>query len=182
MTALSSPLRRVRQRRPAVPADPVDDLRAGYRVLTAFTVASEPGNERRVMQRVAETVAPLSLPSARLARLETAVAEATVNAIEHGNHNRAELSVEVRLLATESAVRVLITDLGGDPHLPAADGAAPDLAAKLAGSDSARGWGLFLIRSMVDTVTSTSDGKRHTLEVAIEVEGRPGVVCSLPRP
>lgn len=158
------------------PGGPFDGLTVdehGYRALAEFTVASEPGNERQVMQRVAEAVAPLSLPPAQLARLETAVAEATMNAIEHGNHNRPELPVEVRLLATESAVRVLITDLGGDPHLPAADTAAPDLAAKLAGLDSARGWGLFLIRSMVDAVTSTSDGDRHTLELAIEVEGQP---------
>lgn len=138
--------------------------------LTAFDVPSEPGNERRVMTRVAEAVAPLGLPSALLRRLETAVGEAAMNAIEHGNHNQPELPVEVQVLVDDQALRVLVTDVGGDPHLPTTHDAAPDLDAKLAGLDSPRGWGLFLINSMVDRVTSTSDGHRHTLALELTLD------------
>ena len=52
---------------------------------------SAPGNERLAMERVAEAVAPLHLPAAKLDRLKTAVAEATMNAMEHGNRFEADL-------------------------------------------------------------------------------------------
>src|SRR6202011_1822456 len=47
--------------------------------------------------RVAGTVKDLGLPAQRLERLKTAVAEATMNAIEHGNGNRPEIPVEVEV-------------------------------------------------------------------------------------
>jgi hypothetical protein len=54
-------------------------------VLAELSVPSEPGNERIAMERVAEVVKELDLSEQRLERLKTAVAEATMNAIEHGN-------------------------------------------------------------------------------------------------
>jgi len=45
------------------------------------------------MQRVVAAVEPLHIPTPQLDRLKTAVAEATMNAIEHGNKNRPELPV-----------------------------------------------------------------------------------------
>ena len=53
-------------------------------------MASEEGNERLAIDQVAEAVAGLGLDGARLERLKTAVGEATMNAIEHGNSNRPE--------------------------------------------------------------------------------------------
>src|SRR5438093_3561926 len=51
------------------------------RVLAEFEVASRPGNEREAISGVVRVVAPLGLSTARLQRLETAVGEATMNAI-----------------------------------------------------------------------------------------------------
>jgi anti-sigma regulatory factor (Ser/Thr protein kinase) len=121
------------------------------------------------MDRVAETLANREIDPVRLERLKTAVAEATMNAIEHGNKFNEELPVEVRLYASETAVRVRITDLGGDSEIP--DTTTPDLEAKLAGRQSPRGWGLLLIRSMVDSVTTSHDGDRHTIELVLHTEG-----------
>src|SRR5215211_3189762 len=50
------------------------------KLLIEFEVPSAQGNERMALERVAATVAPLGLAPARLRRLETAVAEATMNA------------------------------------------------------------------------------------------------------
>jgi anti-sigma regulatory factor (Ser/Thr protein kinase) len=137
------------------------------RRLDAFALASEPGNERLALARVARSVAAVGLPAARLERLKTAVAEATMNAIEHGNGNRAEVPVEVEVTQHGDEITVAISDRGG---AAAAGGAAvtggaqePDLAKKLDGEQSPRGWGLFLIRSMVDAVQVTTDGQRHTI-------------------
>jgi anti-sigma regulatory factor (Ser/Thr protein kinase) len=48
------------------------------------------------MERVGEAADGLAISTRRLERLKTAVAEATMNAIEHGNHSRPELMVEIR--------------------------------------------------------------------------------------
>jgi len=105
------------------------------------------------------------------------VAEATMNAIEHGNEFKEELPVEVRLYASETAVRVLITDHGGDGEIP--DTTTPDLEAKLAGRQSPRGWGLLLIRSMVDSVTTSHEGDRHTIELVLHTEGDSNAINSV---
>ena len=52
------------------------------RTLAEFTVPSEPGNERLAMEQVSVAVQPLNLPKKRLEELKTAVAEATMNAME----------------------------------------------------------------------------------------------------
>ncbi len=134
-----------------------------WRTLSEFELPSEPGNERDAMKRMAETVAELGLPGPKLERLKTAVAEATMNAIEHGNKNRPELSVDVAVRASEAAISVRITDHGGGPPIP--ESCAPDLEAKLAGLQTPRGWGLFLIEKMVDSMRVTTDGAHHTVEL-----------------
>ena len=70
-------------------------------VLAELSVPSEPGNERIAMERVAEVVKELGLSEQRLERLKTAVAEATMNAIEHGNRRlpRCQLLSRRSLLA-----------------------------------------------------------------------------------
>ena len=84
------------------------------RRLDAFTLASEPGNERLALARVAGTVQGLGLSEARLERLKTAVAEATMNAIEHGNGNRPEIPVEVEVTQNGDEIVVAISDQGGE--------------------------------------------------------------------
>jgi serine phosphatase RsbU (regulator of sigma subunit)/anti-sigma regulatory factor (Ser/Thr protein kinase) len=134
-----------------------------------FSIASEQGNEREASERVAEAVASLGLEPAQLERLKTAVAEAAMNAIEHGNESRAELPVEIAVRISASELVVAVTDRGGDREIPEAE--EPDLEAKLEGSQKPRGWGLYLIRNMVDDVRVSSDGSRHTIELVMRLEG-----------
>ena len=139
-------------------------------LLAEFEVASQEGNERLAIERVSAAVASLGLAEPRLKRLQTAVGEATMNAMEHGSGYSADKPVKISVLADEGAVRVRITDLGG---APAARDAAevPDLEAKLAGLQRPRGWGLFLIEKMVDETRETSDEHSHTLELAVRLKG-----------
>ena len=141
------------------------------RRLDAFTLASEPGNERLALARVADSVADVGLETARLERLKTAVAEATMNAIEHGNGNRPEIPVEVEVTQHGDEIIVAISDQGGEAH--PGDGAQeePDLLKKLDGDQSPRGWGLFLIRNMVDAMDVTTDGQRHTIRLTMRTTG-----------
>ena len=137
--------------------------------LTEFELASEPGNERIAIERVAAAVGGLDLPAARLDRLKTAVGEAVMNAIEHGNLNRPELPVGVRVAVSGAELSVRVTDQGGDR--PVLQAERPDLEAKLAGEQSPRGWGLFLIESMVDELRTSADERQHTIELIVRLEG-----------
>ena len=141
----------------------------GHKVLAEFQLPSDPGNEREVMDRVAEAVKALDLPGPRLENLKTAVSEAAMNAIEHGNEGNAELSVGVQVLLSDDDLRVLIRDFGGGQEIPEAE--VPDIEAKLAGLQKPRGWGLFLIKNMVDEMEVTSDDVHHTVELVLYLKG-----------
>jgi serine/threonine-protein kinase RsbW len=121
------------------------------------------------MELVAEAVQGLGLPPARLERLKTAVAEATMNAMEHGNGYRPEVPVTVRVLASAEDLFILITDRGGTSVPTGAE--APDLEAKLEGRETPRGWGLFLIRNMVDETNVTTGEDHHTVELVLHLRG-----------
>ena len=142
---------------------------SGPVVLGNFSVASEEGNERAAIEQVAEAVSGLGLEGSQLERLKTAVGETVMNAIEHGNENRPELMVDVAVVATDRTVEVKVTDHGGDKEIPEAE--TPDLEAKLAGEQTPRGWGLFLIRQMVDEVRTESVDGTHTVELVMNRKG-----------
>jgi serine phosphatase RsbU (regulator of sigma subunit)/anti-sigma regulatory factor (Ser/Thr protein kinase) len=137
--------------------------------LAAFTIPSAPGNERLAMQQVGDLIAPLDIDPTRLDKVKTAVAEATMNAIEHGNRNDAEIPVVFEILVDAEALRIRITDRGGGEEIP--EITAPDIDAKLRGEQTPRGWGLFLIRSMVDDMIVTSDDVHHTVELVVNLSG-----------
>jgi serine phosphatase RsbU (regulator of sigma subunit)/anti-sigma regulatory factor (Ser/Thr protein kinase) len=139
------------------------------RMLVEFDLPSEPGNEREAIERVSAAVAGLGLPTDRLERLKTAVGEATMNAMEHGNAYRPDAPVTIRVSTSTEHLKVEITDLGGEREIP--EPVTPDLNAKLAGEQTPRGWGLFLIRNMVDELKTTNDGSRHTVELVLRLKG-----------
>jgi serine/threonine-protein kinase RsbW len=141
-----------------------------WHVLAELSVPSEPGNERHATEVVAGAIKDLGLTQQRLERLKTAVAEATMNAMEHGNKYKPEVPVKIQVLSSEADLSVRITDQGGSP-VPGQDKEAPDLEAKLEGLQTPRGWGLFLIKNMVDEMHVSSDESHHTIEVVMHLEG-----------
>jgi anti-sigma regulatory factor (Ser/Thr protein kinase) len=121
------------------------------------------------MDAVAEVALGLGLSGEPMERLKTAVSEATMNAIEHGNKGDPALPVEIEVLANSEKLLVRIRDQGGDK--PIAPPVLPDLEAKLAGEQSPRGWGLFLIERMVDAMRTSVDGHHHVIELEISRGG-----------
>lgn len=140
-----------------------------WQTLDEWIVPSQPGNERLVMERVADVVKPFHLSSQQLEQLKTAVAEATMNAMEHGNHYQADEPVAIQALASKTALAIRIRDQGGNEAIP--ENVAPDLDAKLAGLQTPRGWGLFLIKNMVDEMNVISDETHHTIELIMYLAG-----------
>jgi anti-sigma regulatory factor (Ser/Thr protein kinase) len=109
-----------------------------------------------------------TLAPAALERLKTAVAEATMNAMEHGNRYQPDVPVSIQVLGSAEALRVRIVDQGGGQFRHEAE--TPDLEAKLAGLQSPRGWGLFLIEAMVDEMTISSDDRHHVVDLVMRLE------------
>lgn len=85
----------------------------------------------------------------RIDDLKTAVEEACINAIEHGNQLDSSMKVIVELIADESKLQVDIHDQGKGII---GSFEKPDIDAKMARKQSSRGWGLFLIQSLMDEV------------------------------
>jgi len=145
-----------------------------WETLAEFNLPSEPGNEITAMNLVTEVVRGLLQPHVRMERLRTAVAEATMNAMEHGNRYQEALLVEIQVLLSPTRLAVHITDHGGGNPIPEPE--SPDLEAKLAGMQSPRGWGLYLIKNMVDEMNIRVDdtehgGTHHTVELIFNLKG-----------
>jgi anti-sigma regulatory factor (Ser/Thr protein kinase) len=159
------------RRSSGVADEPTGDASSGPTLITAFSIPGEEGNERMAMDRVAASVADLGLPAARLERLKTAVSEAAMNAIEYGSEGHPEIPVEIVVETTTDAIVVRITDRALSGIIPD-DAEAPDIELKLAGEQKPRGWGLFLIKSMVDSMDVTSDGSSQTVTLTMAREER----------
>ena len=142
---------------------------AGESVLAEFELESAAGNERKAIDQVEAALHGVGLERIRLENLKTAVGEATMNAMEHGNEYQADRPVHIRVLTDGDTVRVHVHDFGDVVDLPEPE--APDLEAKLAGNQKPRGWGMFLIEKLVDETHVTGEGGGHTLELVVRLKG-----------
>ena len=100
----------------------------------AFEVASDLGNERMPPSGSWTQLRPARATPV-VERLDR-VAEATMNAIEHGNGCRTEVPVRLQVSTSPTALTIRV-DQGGDVALPEAE--TPDLEAKLEGLQTPRG-------------------------------------------
>ena len=77
------------------------------------------------------------------------------------------IPVDVRVTTDDRVLRIRVTDRARSGPIP--DVEPPDLTAKLEGRQKPRGWGLFLIKHMVDQLdVSSADGLQTvTLTVAL---------------
>jgi serine phosphatase RsbU (regulator of sigma subunit)/anti-sigma regulatory factor (Ser/Thr protein kinase) len=149
--------------------DASDESEDGWQPLKTWSIPSEVGNERLAISYVTQSLQDFHLPERRLEQLKTAVGEATMNAMEHGNKYRPEIPVTVQLLSSEEAIAVRISDKGG--HQPIHVQEMPDIEVKLAELQSPRGWGLFLIQNMVDKMRILNSENTHTIELVMCLEG-----------
>lgn len=143
-----------------------------WHTLAEFSLPSEPGNEKTAMAEIANLIQPLNLPETLLERVKTAVAESTMNAMEHGNQYQADLPVQISVYYTQEKLRVRIIDQGPGPDFETPE--LPDLEAKLEGLQSPRGWGLFLIKNMVDELQISGEAGFNQLDLIFNLgEKRP---------
>jgi serine/threonine-protein kinase RsbW len=105
------------------------------------------GFEKVAMSTAASVAKLMGFREERIDDLKTAVAEACINAIEHGNRLNEKLSVGVTLSAGTDQLEVKVMDDGkGMGTLPT----KPDIDRKMHGEEDPRGMGMFLIQALVD--------------------------------
>jgi serine/threonine-protein kinase RsbW len=124
------------------------------------------GFEKIAMGTAASVAKLMGFPEARIQDLKTAVAEACINAIEHGNHMDESLSIGVILSATDDSLEVKVIDEGGGvserPH-------SPDIDRKMHGEEEARGMGMFLIEALVDEAEWVKGSKGNNSYVRLVI-------------
>ena len=108
---------------------------------------SELGFEKVAMSTAAGMAELMGFSKERIEDLKTAVAEACINAIEHGNQFSDAVRVGVVLSSREDELEVKVIDDGrGVSTKPP----SPNMDRKIIGEEDPRGMGMFLIEALVD--------------------------------
>jgi serine/threonine-protein kinase RsbW len=126
------------------------------------------GFEKVAMGTAASVARLMGFPEDRIEDLKTALAEACINAIEHGNHLNDNLCVGVILSVSDEALEVKVMDTGtGITKTPS----KPDIDRKMHGEEDPRGMGMFLIQSLVDEAewVKGSPGKGSYVRLVIRL-------------
>ena len=125
------------------------------------------GCEKVAMLQVAAVAERMGFSRDRVEDLKTAVAEACLNAIEHGNKLNRTIRVGIELLAEESQLMVSVSDQGEG----VGEVRTPSIEAKIEGREPPRGWGIFLIRNLVDEVQfSAKECGGHEIRMVIHLD------------
>jgi serine/threonine-protein kinase RsbW len=119
---------------------------------------SELGFEKVAREAVAAFARRLGCDRERVEDLKTALGEACINAIEHGNSRTPGLRVDVSCTGDGDRLTIEVRDRGLQRYEGAGPAAAIDL--KLKGLAPRRGMGLMMIEQLVDEAgfADSSDG------------------------
>ena len=113
--------------------------------------------------RALELAVSVGLSEDEADEVRLAVIEAVINAIEHGRNEKGRVHVSFSTSTNPARLAVTVGDSGGgfDPSKVA----APNIVEKIGTKQRKRGWGLKLMRSLMDEVIidSSSEGTRVTL-------------------
>ena len=126
------------------------------------------GYEKVAMSTAASVAKIMGFTSERVEDLKTAVAEACINAMEHGNKLDESLTVGVILSMDSDGLEVKVLDAGSGPGTSVHK---PDIDKKIHGEEPSRGMGMFLIQSLVDKaewVSSPPSGSYVRLVILVD--------------
>ena len=130
------------------------------------------GYERIAMSCSASFAKIVGFLPERVEDLKTAVSEACLNAMEHGNLNHPEKRVLVTMDYKDHTFRVSVMDqgegMGNTPEIPK----EPDIEKKIEALETPRGLGMFLIKQLVDQVEYnkiTDEG--HMVRMVLKLTG-----------
>jgi serine/threonine-protein kinase RsbW len=133
---------------------------------------SRMGFEKVAMSTASSVAKLMGFRDERIEDLKTAVAEACINAIEHGNRLNEKLSVGVVLSASADSLEVKVIDDGKGLKNPPGKVIKPDIDRKMHGEEDPRGMGMFLMQALVDEAewVAGSEGKSSYVRLVIRLD------------
>jgi serine/threonine-protein kinase RsbW len=120
---------------------------AEFPITTELRLPSRLGFEKVAMNTAASVAQIMGFTEDRVDDLKTAVAEACINAIEHGNKLDESLTILVVLAMDQNTLEVKVVDKGSGVRRSVS---SPNIDRKMHGDEDARGMGMFLIQALVD--------------------------------
>ena len=128
------------------------------------------GYEKVAMDTAASLARRMGFTNDRVEALRTAVAEAVTNAIEHGNAQDLDTKVSVALTLRHDELVVDVADQGLQP-LPSEKTTAKPRIEDAIGKADKGGWGIWLIRELMDEVQfTTNPGGGNQIRMVIHLE------------
>lgn len=124
--------------------------------------------EKVAINSAATVARQLGFEQDRIEDVKTAVGEVCINAIEHGGNLREARDIRVRFILEPAELRIDVCDGGTGFDLAEVD--VPRIDDKVGGGNP-RGWGLFIIRALVDDLQVRESG-RHGNEVSLFMRNR----------
>jgi serine/threonine-protein kinase RsbW len=124
-------------------------------------IPSEFGYEKIAMSTVASVAGEFGFSDDKIQDIKTAVSEACINAIEHGNKLNQNKSVIVAFKVEKDGLIIDVIDEGESKGFKLVH--SPSLDNKLEHGIKKRGWGLFLIEKLVDGVEVVKDDDHASL-------------------
>jgi serine/threonine-protein kinase RsbW len=138
------------------------------RRVVQLSLPSEFGYEKVAMYSAGVLAEAMGFTADRVNDLQTAVSEACLNAIEHGHCKHAGVRLVVNMRGSGGELHVNVVDRGSGT-IPRAK--QPCMRNKIQGVESSRGWGLFLIESLVDQIRVTNRrGGGKTLRMVLRLQ------------
>jgi serine/threonine-protein kinase RsbW len=133
---------------------------------------SRMGFEKVAMSTAAAVAKLMCFREDRIEDLKTAVAEACINAIEHGNRLNEKLSVGVVLSVNANSLEVKVIDDGKGMNRKPGLVSKPDIDRKMHGEEGPRGMGMFLIQALVDEAEWVvgTDGNSSYVRLVIRLD------------
>jgi serine/threonine-protein kinase RsbW len=148
-------------------------LRAEKTVLDDQTVElnlpSKLGYERIAIGGLAAFAKSVGFSSPRIEDLKTSVAEACINAMQHGNKGRPDARVLVAIRFQDDVLRVSVFDEGDGMKAELKD---PDIERILENLDAPVGFGVFLMKRLMDKVEfNRTSNHLHEVRMVMKLTG-----------
>ncbi|HAY38262.1 MAG TPA: ATP-binding protein [Desulfobacteraceae bacterium] len=137
-----------------------------------ISIPNKLGHERIAMACSASFAKIVGFRPERIEDLKTAVAEACINAMEHGNKNDPNARVVISMHYNDHIFSVSVMDQGKGMANSNESYEEPDIELKIQQLQTPRGLGIFLIKQLVDEVEfnqTTDEG--HMVRMVFRITG-----------
>ena len=134
-----------------------------------LNLPSKIGYERVAIGGLAAFAKSVGFSSPRIEDLKTSVAEACINAMQHGNKGKPDARVLVAISFQENTLRISVFDEGEGLKAQPKD---PDIERIIENLDPPVGFGVFLMKRLMDEVEfNRTSNHRHEVRMMMKLTG-----------